>query len=327
VTLAGGVATFSGLSYNKAETINLQFSTSAGGFTATSTSIAVSAAAATQFADSVSGSFTAGNGLLLEVTAQDPFGNTDHGYGGTAHFTSSDAQASLPADSMLTNGTGAFVAVLKTAGTQTITATDTVSSSITGTTGPLSITPAAANHLAFGVQPSNIITEHVITPAVTVRVLDFYGNLVSSDSTDQVTLGIASGPGGFSASSTTTAQVSGGIATFSNLVLITPGSYTLSEFVPQALTGLNSTAFTVAPLLITSFVPTSTGFTATFNEPFKSQHDQPLRCGHCQLRARRRNPGRQYHRRCQGLVADRSDQHSDHLHQDRLYFGGRSLPQ
>ena len=46
VTLAGGIATFSGLSYNKAETITLAFATSAGSFTATSNSIDVSPATA-----------------------------------------------------------------------------------------------------------------------------------------------------------------------------------------------------------------------------------------------------------------------------------------
>ena len=42
VTLSNGVATFSGLSYNVAETMNLAFTTNAGGFTATSTDVVVS---------------------------------------------------------------------------------------------------------------------------------------------------------------------------------------------------------------------------------------------------------------------------------------------
>src|SRR5262249_46542050 len=41
VTLSGGVATFTDLSYNTAETINLVFTTTAGGFTATSTNVVV----------------------------------------------------------------------------------------------------------------------------------------------------------------------------------------------------------------------------------------------------------------------------------------------
>jgi hypothetical protein len=57
-------------------------------------------------------------------------------YSGIVHFTSSDAQAVLPANATLTNGIGPFNATLKTAGTQTITATDTVTASITGTSVP-----------------------------------------------------------------------------------------------------------------------------------------------------------------------------------------------
>ena len=52
VTLVNGVATFSGLSYNKAETMNLSFTTNAGGVTsATSSNIVVSPAAASQLVD------------------------------------------------------------------------------------------------------------------------------------------------------------------------------------------------------------------------------------------------------------------------------------
>ncbi len=47
VTLSSGVATFSGLSYNVAETMNIAFSTNAGAFTATSNNVVVSGAAGT----------------------------------------------------------------------------------------------------------------------------------------------------------------------------------------------------------------------------------------------------------------------------------------
>src|SRR5205085_2069397 len=48
VTLSSGVATFSGLSYNVAEAMNLSFSTNAGAFTTTSADVLVSPAAASQ---------------------------------------------------------------------------------------------------------------------------------------------------------------------------------------------------------------------------------------------------------------------------------------
>ena len=54
-------------------------------------------------------------------------------------------------------------------------------------------------------------------------------SFITTDSTDQVTVDIASGPGGFTVTSTTTVTASGGIATFGNLLIHNPGTYTLSE--------------------------------------------------------------------------------------------------
>ncbi len=77
---------------------------------------------------------TAGTPFSVTVTAQDQYGNTATGYNGTVRFTSTDTGSgvSLPANSTLTNGTGTFSATLVTIGNQTITATDTSNSSITG---------------------------------------------------------------------------------------------------------------------------------------------------------------------------------------------------
>src|SRR5439155_19089491 len=109
------------------------------------------------------------------------------------------------------------------------------------------IVPATANHLAFGVQPGTTVAGVAVNPAVTVRVFDQFNNFASNDNTDQVTLSVASGPGGFTAGSTTTASVSAGIATFSNLVLNTAGAYTLGESGTGGITGPASASFTVVP--------------------------------------------------------------------------------
>src|SRR5207249_3571621 len=89
---------------------------------------------------------TAGIAFSFTVTAEDQFGNIATSYAGTVHFTSSDTGATLPPNSTLTNGTGTFSATLVTAGSQTITATDTVNSSITGTSGPIAHSAPAATH-------------------------------------------------------------------------------------------------------------------------------------------------------------------------------------
>jgi parallel beta-helix repeat protein len=80
-------------------------------------------------------SASAGDMFTFMVTAQDAHGKTASGYTGTVHFTSSDSQAVLPANYAFTStdkGVHTFSATLKTAGSQTVTATDTVTASITG---------------------------------------------------------------------------------------------------------------------------------------------------------------------------------------------------
>lgn len=92
------------------------------------------------------------------VTAQDSFGNLVTNYQGTVSINSSDNEAILPAHGILTNGTGTFIVTLNTIGSQSITATDTTTSSITGSqTGiivhefpSVSITPAGPIALTTG---------------------------------------------------------------------------------------------------------------------------------------------------------------------------------
>src|SRR5262249_33787983 len=84
------------------------------------TGISITAAAPAKFA--VTGfpnPATAGVAGTLPVTSQDAFGNLSNGYLGTVHFTSSDAQAVLPADYSFVAadaGVHTFSATLKTSG-------------------------------------------------------------------------------------------------------------------------------------------------------------------------------------------------------------------
>src|SRR5262249_5749786 len=76
---------------------------------------------------------TSGNSGYFGATAYDAYGNQATNYKGTVHFTSSDGSATLPADYTFTpDNYGAaysFSATLRTAGTQSITATETGGSS------------------------------------------------------------------------------------------------------------------------------------------------------------------------------------------------------
>ena len=91
---------------------------------------------------------TAGVSDPVTVTAYDALGHVFTGYAGTVHFSSSDGQAVLPGNSPLSSGTGTFGVTLKTAGGQTVTATDTVTSSLTGQV-PITVNPAGAAHLVL----------------------------------------------------------------------------------------------------------------------------------------------------------------------------------
>jgi hypothetical protein len=116
------------------------------------------------------------------VTAEDPFGNTVASYNGTIHFTSSDSQAILPADATLTNGTGCISATLETVGTQSITATDTTTPSLTGSQNDLQVVP-----LSFKVSFLSSVSAGV-GEDFQVWAVDPYGNSASGYSgTVQIT--------------------------------------------------------------------------------------------------------------------------------------------
>jgi hypothetical protein len=200
---------------------------------------------ATDANGNVLSSTTAGSAFTVTVTALDSGGNVVSGYGGTVHFTSTDAGATLPPDATLTNGVGTFSVTLVSAGSQTVTATDTSRSAITGHT-TVTVGADAASKLVFGQQPTSTSVGAAITPAVTVRVLDQYGNLVTSDNSDVVTVAIGTNPGNATLNGTTSVTVSGGVATFGNLSISAAGNgYTLTAG-SGSLTGATSANFNVS---------------------------------------------------------------------------------
>jgi sugar lactone lactonase YvrE len=149
------------------------------GSTAASTSITVNPASAAALL-SVGGftsQATAGSAGTFTVTARDAYGNVATGYSGTVHFTSSDSQAVLPADAALTNGSGTFSAIFKTAGKQSLTATDTMNPAITGSQSGFTINPAAANSFRITGFPSPTTAGN--SGLFTVTALDPYGNVAT----------------------------------------------------------------------------------------------------------------------------------------------------
>src|SRR5207245_161995 len=111
---------------------------------------------------------TAGQAFTVAVTAENDQGNPVAQYGGTVHFSSSDSSAGvvLPADATLTNGQGTFSATLVRAGSPTITGTDTVTASLTGSM-TITVRAASATSISLGV-PAEVIKGTAFTVTVTL---------------------------------------------------------------------------------------------------------------------------------------------------------------
>jgi outer membrane protein assembly factor BamB len=144
------------------------------GKTGTAT-LAVNAAAATQLALSGLTSAAAGTAQTATVTLRDSYGNVVTGYQGTVHFTSSDAQATLPADYTFVAGdagTHTFPVTLKTAGSQSVTAANYTAGSLTGSQ-TVTVSPAAASRLVLS---GLVNAKSGTTQTAKVNLFDSFGN-------------------------------------------------------------------------------------------------------------------------------------------------------
>jgi hypothetical protein len=247
VTAVNGVATFSSLFLTAVGTYTL--SVSDGSLTgATSASITIGAGAASKlFVSQAPGTGTAGQALnpSVMVAVQDAYGNAV-----TSNATINLAVGSGPAgfasgsttSATAVNGVATFSnLMLGTAGNYTLTASS--GSFTSGTSTAITISPAAASKLFVSQVPGSATAGQALSPGVTVAVEDAFGNVITSNKST-ITLAVSSGPGAFATGSTTSAAAVNGVATFSNLVLDTAGSYVLNA-TGGSLTAAKSSAFAV----------------------------------------------------------------------------------
>ena len=194
--------------------------------------------------------------------------------------TSRSVTASTVITATLTSGAGVLQGTIATVAGGVATFTDLADQkagavTLTFTGGGLTSVPsssvtvsaAAASKVVFGQQPMSADPGAAIAPAVTVKVEDAFDNVVSNDgSTVTLTLSGGALEGG---SSTIAATTSSGVATFSNLKIDLPGSYTLSA-TDGALTPTGaSNRFMVSPATATRLViQTQPSATATAGQPF-----------------------------------------------------------
>lgn len=141
--------------------------------------------AVTVNAATAAGSFTvsgipttvAGTAQSFTVTVKDAFGNPATGYTGTVNFSSTDAQAGLPASYTFTAadaGTHTFSVTLKTAGSQSVTVRDAANATALGTQSNITV---RASSVAASVSVSGFpATTAGTAQNFSVVVKDAYGN-------------------------------------------------------------------------------------------------------------------------------------------------------
>jgi sugar lactone lactonase YvrE len=175
-----GVHTFAAIQLDTAGAQTVKLSDTATSALTTSASITVFPAAAGREAINVAASVTAGAALPLTVTLFDPYGNIASGYLGKLHFTSTDPEASMPADYTFQagdKGVHTFSTVLlKMAGSQSVTVAD-ASSSIPAVKANITVNPAAASHYTLTVP---VHAQVGTSTSITISAFDPYGNKATS---------------------------------------------------------------------------------------------------------------------------------------------------
>ncbi len=139
------------------KTAGSQKITATAAISGTSSPIMVGAAPASQLSVSAPTTATVRVTFSFNVSALDPYNNPATSYSGTVHFASSDAKAVLPANSPLPGGAGNFFATAESTGNQNITATDTVTGSLTGKSAPIATTASATLTITSGAPPSGTV--------------------------------------------------------------------------------------------------------------------------------------------------------------------------
>jgi hypothetical protein len=155
-TADAGVATFT-VTLETAGSQTITETSASGSVTST---IAVSPAPASLFVIIGLSSATVGTAQSFTVTAKDAYGNVATDYTGTVEFSSSDAAATLPGNTPFTTadaGVQTFSVTFGTAGTQSLTVTDTVHTSLTATQSGISVAPATPTGLAANAVSSSQI--------------------------------------------------------------------------------------------------------------------------------------------------------------------------
>jgi hypothetical protein len=254
VTVSSGVATFSDLSINQAGSGYTLAASSTGLSTVASNSFAINAANNHLVFNQQPSNTVAGQSMspALTVAIVDQSGNVltgDNTDTVTMAIGTNPSGGTLSGTLTVTvsSGVATFsdLSINKAGSGYTLAASSTGLSTVASS--GFAINPAAADHLVFNQQPSDTVAGQSMSPAVTVAIVDQFGNVLTADTTDTVTLAISNNPGGGTLSGTLTVTVNNGVATFSDLSIDKAGSgYTLVAS-SSGLTGATSSGFAINP--------------------------------------------------------------------------------
>jgi hypothetical protein len=269
-----GIATYTGLSIDATGNGYTLTATAVGLPVATSAAFNVIASVATRLFYTVQPSSAAAGASTIGVTveARDASGQLASSFTGnvtiaiTASTGTPGATLSGTATVAAVAGVATFsgLSIDKAASNYKLTATDNPDGVTAATSGFFTINPGAADHLVFAVQPSDVTQNGVITPQVEVRALDALGNLVTGFTGDVTITLNQNGNTGTLGGTTTVANATAGVATFSTLTINQAGTgYTLAAAnVTPGITGATSGTFDViagtASHLVITAQPTAT---------------------------------------------------------------------
>ena len=250
VNAVDGVATFSGLSLNTADS-GYTLQANLGNVTGNAGSLTVTPGAAAQLAITTAppASVTANNPFGLTVSVEDAFGNVVAGFSGTVTLSlasnpdSANLGGSLSVN--VSNGLAAFTGLLlDTPGTgYTLQAS---SSGLSGVvTSAFNVTPDTPTQLVVTTAPSSGLTAGAPF-GLTVSVEDAGGNVVAGY-TGPVSLSLSSNPDNDTLQGTTSVSAVNGVATFSGLSLNIAASGDVLQASAGNLTSATTGSLTVAP--------------------------------------------------------------------------------
>ncbi len=181
----------------------------------------------------------------VEILIEDQFGNIVSGSADAVTLSVATGPASAALSGTTTRNAASGQATFGDLSIATAGSGFTLKASAAGleaTSTPFVVSAGARSQLAFVVQPSAARAGTAIAPPVQVAFEDAFGNVV--DTSDDVTVALASGPSGATLAGAATVSAAAGIGSFGALVLNRPGTYTLSA-TAGALTG-TSTPFVVS---------------------------------------------------------------------------------